>query len=134
MNFFAKTSLGLCVLVGSANLYAYEPAEGLYGTFFIGPSYAPATNIRFNLPFPESTVLTARATYNVTADVGGAIGYRCYKFRYEGELVFNANTLSKLTFANGLIPVPLQKRNKGQTWLVGGLFNVYYEFYDEDNP
>jgi opacity protein-like surface antigen len=133
MNFFSKGSIAGLVLA-SGVVFAAEPAEGWYAGFFAGPSYAPSVNFNINNPF-STNPLWGKLTYDVLANGGGQVGYRCYKFRYEGELVFNTNNFDSLSINNFTIGNNQGARGlsiKGSTSLLAGLFNAYYEFYDED--
>ena len=78
--------------------------------------------------------------YNVLANGGGQLGYRCNKFRFEAEGLYNVNSIKGVVSPNLSLRIRhirsgLNNGNnsKGSTSTVAGLGNVYYEFYDEDN-
>lgn len=176
MNFFSKLSV-VGLIMASSTAFAVEPAMGWYAGLFAGPSYAPETDFRFTqnaaaIPFnvgttPYNLVVRTPAsgasiTYGVFVNGGLQLGYRCNKFRYEGELLVDSNSISKLRY-NSLIVSELYTGNfpsipytlvetdisnpnftltnktarndffiRGNTTLTGAFFNAYYEFYDQD--
>lgn len=134
MNFFSKCSIA-GLMLASSGAFAAEPAMGWYAGIFAGPSIAPSRKFDIYTPFISPIPLLGKLSYGVNADGGGQIGYRCSNFRFEGELVFNTNHFRQLTL-NGFTITNNQNRPglsiKGSTSFMAGLFNAYYEFYDED--
>lgn len=135
MNFFSKAGITGLMFVSTA-VFAVEPAEGWYAGFMLGPSYAPNIdrNISISNPF-ITTTLPGSISYNILGNIGAQLGFRCNKFRYEGELNYNYNTFDKLklggfelTTDRNLIGLNM----KGHTDVSSALFNAYYEFYDEE--
>lgn len=129
------------LLLASSTAFAVEPAEGWYAGFMAGASYAPSTNYTFYPPFSPTftpfitTPVVTKLSYHVLANGAGQVGFRCNKFRYEGELVFNTNNYNKLNIGGLTIddkPGIFGLKMEGNTSMVAGIFNVFYEFYDED--
>lgn len=135
MNFFSKASITGLMFVSTA-VFAAEPAEGWYAGFMLGPSYTPNINrnITINNPIITST-LPGRLSYDILGNLGIQFGFRCNKFRYEGELNYNYNTFDKLKLGGFELttdPNLVGLSMKGYTGIGSALFNAYYEFYDEE--
>lgn len=137
MKFLTKSGLIGCMLA-SGSLFAVEPAMGWYAGFFLGPSIASGTDITIQNPpfFIGTAPATADISYKVLGNFGAQLGYRCNKFRYEGELVFNRNNIKEIT-VNGITfnnnaNISTATSAKGNTSMGAAFFNAYYEFYDED--
>ncbi|MDP1604815.1 MAG: outer membrane beta-barrel protein [Legionella sp.] len=134
MNFLSKCGIA-GLMFASSGVFAAEPAMGWYAGIFAGPSFAPSRKFDIYSPFFTTTPLLGKLSYGVLANGGGQLGYRCNKFRFEGELVYNANNFDELT-VNGFTITNNQERPglsiRGKTSFTAGLFNAYYEFYDED--
>ena len=132
MNFFSKLSLtGL--LLASSGAMAVEPAFGWYTGFMLGLSWAPAINFSLANPAPPPLIFRKnQVAYGLGGNAGFQFGYRCYRFRYEGELMANYNKINKLS----LHGVTLKTKRtagvniRGYTDFPAALFNLYYEFYD----
>lgn len=134
MNYISKLSFA-GLLIASSSLFAVEPAMGWYGGLFVGPSMLSGSDVTITSPLAPFLVYNPSIEYSILVNGGGQVGYRCNKFRFEGELLYDINNISKIT---GFIPlggsgINLSSNNiKGETWILGGLFNAYYEFYDID--
>lgn len=138
---FTKSSL-IGFMLASSSVFAVEPAMGWYAGFMLGASYSPSQDfIIYNSPFFQGPHV-ADVSYNILGNFGGQFGYRCNKFRYEAELVYNRNKVKDITI-NGLTlnkdPTTVtfpggnnRGRIKGNTSMAAAFFNAYYEFYDED--
>lgn len=132
--FYKSILLGLFAL--NSNAFAAEPADGWYAGLMGGLSLTP--NLSYNFHSPFFGPVRTRLSYNtIGGGGGGQIGYRWCKFRFEGQLYANVNSFSKLTI-NGLTfkrhetPLTPFTSISGNTVLGAGLFNAFYEFYDED--
>lgn len=134
MNFLSKLSLSGLILASSASM-AYEPSDGWYGGLMAGVSMAPGITFKTTNPAPPPTTFKDQLSYKVGANGGGQIGYRCYKLRYEGQIMFNYDPISKLAIPGGTIRTKFSPTGislKGYTDFPAALFNVFYEFYDGD--
>lgn len=149
MNYFHKFALaGLVFANGS--LFAATPVEGWYAGLIGGFSFTPG--IKFNATVFDVFTSRTRVNYRVGGNGGGQLGYRICNFRFEGELLFNYVPYSQvktslfLTIPNrptlNLIDVTIKRhltptnpfvRLNGHTIVGAGLFNAYYDFYDEEN-
>lgn len=139
---FTKSSL-IGFMLASSSVFAVEPAMGWYAGFMLGASYAPSQDFTiYNTPFFQGPRV-ANVSYNILGNFGGQFGYRCNKFRYEAELVYNRNKIKDITVGGFtlnndptavLFPAGgnIRTRIKGNTSLAAAFFNAYYEFYDED--
>lgn len=134
MKFLSKLGI-TSLMLASSSLMAAEPAMGWYAGFMLGPSTASSNNITVQNP-PVSlgfAPITGDLSYNILGNFGAQLGYRCNKFRYEGELVFNRNNLKDFTVNGITFDSNSEDRINGNTTTGAALFNVFYEFYDEDN-
>lgn len=133
-NIYKVSFAGL--FLASSSLFAVEPALGWYGGLFVGPSFASGTDVTISRITPADPFFVFRPSisYNILVNLGAQVGYRCNKLRYEVELLYDVNTISKISrVPPDLDGVTISDTNvKGQTWALGGLFNAYYEFYDLD--
>ena len=132
--------LGTNGLVFSSTL-----AEGWYGG--LGGGFSSMNTQKFSSPTPPFLLTIPAWTFfsfnngNIRHGVGGdffgQVGTRICNFRFEGELLFNYAPISRFSVGGRsivrhvtpLIPV----RIKADTTLGAGLFNAYYDFYDEEN-
>jgi len=115
---------------------AINPVRGLT---FLDPNNLrtlPITDTRFRqlLYFP---FLKATLNHSIGGDFGAQLGYRLCNFRFEGELLLNTAPISNLriggvTIGNHVTPINPFRIN-GNSFLAGGLFNAFYDFYDEEN-
>jgi len=128
------------LLLASSVASAYQPAQGWYAGLMAGVSYAPSTS--FNIPdpfvlaFPEFTSIPANLSYNTLANGGVQLGYRCDKFRIEGELNYNSNSYNRLRIGYFTIGSSnnVQGLNlSGRTNMFSGFINGYFDMYDEEN-
>lgn len=136
MKFLTKSGV-TCLMLASSSLFAVEPAMGWYAGFMLGPSYSPSTDITIQNPpfFLAPAPIVADVSYSILGNFGGQFGYRCNKFRYEGELVYNRNNVKEITAAGLTLntdPNIFGTSINGNTSTAAAFFNAYYEFYDED--
>lgn len=125
-----------CIAVSSASM-AFNPVQGWYVGGIGLVSYTPSFNFYTvtQLTTP-STALKGELTYRVGGGGGGQIGYRCAPWRFEGEIIFNINSYSKLTI-NGTQIKRLNNDNatttplslKGDTYILGAMINAIYDLY-----
>lgn len=128
------TKYGFFLALVSTTTFAYEPAQGWYAGFFGGLSFAPSQTFDFQHTY-RSGQGQGKIKYYVLGDGGVQLGYRCDKFRYEGEFLYNQNNMQQINFGNITIEHDTKTPRfslKGGTALVAGYLNGYYEFYDED--
>lgn len=152
MNNLVKSTIASLVLAGNA--FAADPANGWYLGGFGGASFAPSVNFDFQFPFltaPSTVIPTVitltgftlptgripgKVTYNVLANGGIELGYRCNHFRYEAEFMYVDNTYKDLTIGRVEFPGYTSYLTgfgfKGNTAMYAGLFNLYYDFFSED--
>ncbi|KTD62045.1 outer membrane protein [Legionella spiritensis] len=160
MKFSAQSGIAGLLLV-SCSAFAANPVTGLYVGMVGGLSYTSNTDSPFPYTTVQQAVnsgfANANATYNpipplvsplpatvtdnigeiaysVGGNVGGQLGYRWKKFRFEGELMFNMNQLSSVNYDSYSFKdhtTPDGFRMKGSTYFIAGLFNAYYELYKE---
>lgn len=133
INFIKHTIAALAL--ASNCVYASEPAEGWYAGLLLGFSNAPSLTFTINNPF--GTPLPGKLSYDIFGNAAAQVGFRCNKLRYEGEVVFNRNPYDWLSVGGFAIKNTRNNNGsgigmKGNTSMVAGLFNAYYEFYDED--
>ncbi|WED41947.1 outer membrane protein [Legionella cardiaca] len=100
-----------------------------------------------DVPFPTSG--NGEIKYQFGGGIGGQFGYRYCGFRFEGEILWNYNTyknitIGGLTFGKNQQTVTTQTSSgtvttitnpysmSGHDQLLGGLFNVLYEFYNHE--
>jgi opacity protein-like surface antigen len=163
---------GIASLVFAAgSVFAADPAGGWYAGGMLGVTKAQGTNLSITNPYllvapvapvaltmpplagltlPIAGTVHGKLSYNLGANIAGQVGYRCNKIRYEGELLLNSNSYSKLVVGPySITTTPKAKKNskfrtypplgpvglrmKGTTSIFAGIFNAYYDFYDEDD-
>ncbi|MGQ3890660.1 outer membrane protein [Legionella sp. CNM-4043-24] len=139
MNIYSKLGLtGLMLASGIAS--AYQPAQGWYAGLMGGFSYAPSTSFSISNPFvaffPEFASIPAKLSYNVGGNAGAQLGYRCDKFRVEGELNYNFNSYDRLRIGYFTIGSShnVQGLNlSGHSNMYAGFINGFFDIYDEEN-
>ncbi|STX28665.1 opacity protein-like surface antigen [Legionella beliardensis] len=140
MNLIMRLSIASTMLASSA-IYAAEPDDGWYAGFMIGGSYLNNIDVNIStLPLLTITTttlpsnLTTEFTYKVGFNGGFQAGYRwCENYRFEGQLYINYNKLEKVQFPI-IGPIrshqnPLGLSVSGNTGMLAGFFNAYYDFY-----
>ncbi|WP_133138570.1 outer membrane protein [Legionella genomosp. 1] len=147
MNHFCRLSLAGLLLSGSAGFAAVNPLPGWYVGLFGGGGYTQpikftvAPNVLLTGTYPYYISPTnLDLSYKGMGNAGGQIGYRCSKFRFEGEVVYNYSGYKKLQVQNatfGTYTVPSFSNSyvfhlNGETSMVSGLVNVYYDFFTPD--
>lgn len=145
------------LLASSMNSFAVTPLEGWYGGFMIGASFIPklefvtSNPFRNNTYFPNTNTINLNdiVTYHVGMDGGAQAGYRYCNFRFEGQLLYSWNPIGSISI-NGNVFKRYQRQTgfnliqnpgalpyfpsiSGNTNLGAGLFNVFYDFYNEDD-
>lgn len=109
-----------------------------YNALINTPGYSPLVT----LSLPGYNLLDGVATKGkLNQSVGGdfalQVGYRLCNFRFEGELLFNYSPYSFLKLGGVNIRRHVTPTNpislSGESVFGAGLFNTYYDFYDEEN-
>lgn len=140
MTMCKKIGLAAGLVLASSASMAVIPASGWYAGLMVGGSYAPSTN--FNIPdpfvayFPAYASIPAKLSYNILANGGLQVGFRCENFRVEGELNFNSNSYDRLRIGYYTIGSShnVQGLNlSGHTSLYSGFINGFYDFFNEEN-
>lgn len=84
------------------------------------------------IPFKKGS-----ASHGLGGDFAVQAGYRVCNFRLEGELLFNYAPISVVKVNGVTFSQHVTFRNpiriNGQTGFGAGLFNAYYDFYNEEN-
>lgn len=133
----------------SSPLYALQPISGAYGGVVIGGSYMFSVNVPNVNPLMLDWVAanpglgtylsslnatvnnnsTYTLNYGFMGTLGLQIGFRYDNFRAEGQFLFNSNPVSSLAINS----VKVNNTNtqtaypSGQTNIIGGLANFYYD-------
>lgn len=142
------------LLAGSMNSFAATPIEGWYGGFMIGGSFIPKLEFVTDNPFRSTYYyphiggvpnLNDVVTYHVGMDGGLQAGYRFCNFRFEGQILYSWNPIGTITINGNVFKryqrmtgfdsryLPYYPSISGNTNLGAGLFNVFYDFYNEDD-
>lgn len=151
------------LMLAHSSAHAVTPLEGWYGGFMVGGSFIPKIEfIVANNPFTLSNpiipgpyypnidrVLNNQVTYHVGMDGGGQVGYRYCNFRFEGQLLYSWNPVGSLNINGNVFKryqrqtglnlinnpsyLPYYPSISGNTNLGAGIFNVFYDFYNEDD-
>jgi hypothetical protein len=140
----------LAAALVSSPLYALQPISGAYGGVIIGGSYMFSVDVPNLNPLmldwvttypglgPYLASLNATVNQNSTyklnygfmGTLGLQIGFRCDNFRAEGQFLFNANPVRSLSINS--VKIDNNRREtaypSGQTSIIGGLANFYYDF------
>lgn len=101
--------------------FALNPEDGLYAGVLVGPSWAPSITLR--------TTQALELNYQIMGQIGAQVGYRCDKVRAEAEFFYNSNPYSNIVFNGVTYTTNKTTENyfNGQTNLMFGMFNVYYD-------
>ncbi|WED41946.1 outer membrane protein [Legionella cardiaca] len=149
--------LGLVsLLAASSTAFSAMPSdEGWYAGLMGELSYAPnldfsisqATYLNINsylssLGYSPLLTPAGQIDYSKIGGGGGAqIGYRNCNFRFEGELLYNYNSYDSVSLGgytltnnvNAALVAPYSNLTiDGNTTLGAALFNIYYDFYDQN--
>ena len=137
MNLIARLSIAGAMLA-SSTIYSAEPDDGWYVGLMVGASNLTSSNVSIVNSAPLITPFFPSFRTRFTNQIGfngaGYAGYRwCENYRLEGEIYANFNNLERIQLP-GIGPIrrhlsPLGFRINGNTIMVAGLFNGYYDFY-----
>lgn len=128
----------LFLLYLTQNVYAIVPLEGWYVGLIGTLSKTSTFKLQFINPF-TGLETTGTGKYLLGIGGGGQLGYRYCKFRFEGEITYNANNVSSFQFGNLSLnrpkkqPIATAITQKTSTNLTSAFINAYYELYNEDN-
>lgn len=138
-----KQYLGTIATVSSLLLVSHSvaamnlnPVKKWYVGFTGGASFLPSVTAskKESIPLFDKT-FTENYSLSYNPGGGGSIelGYRCNKFRFELEGLFNYNafhqiTMGKYTFTSGK---DANLSFNGDTYYPAGFFNILYELYAE---
>ena len=147
-----KKKIGLIALLLANNaVFAVNPVQGLYGGIILGINYTPNTNYVFPAnvapadiqlsqpgvsPVTTLTIPSPSLTlkYSTMGQIGGQLGYRCGKYRGEGQFVFNNSPYSSIQSGN--LQVSSNHSSSytfvGSTNTVYGMLNGFYDFLPSD--
>ncbi len=152
-----KRSGLLALLLAASPAFAVNPVQGWYGGIQLGVNYTPSTQYTFpttfdrpvnfpdvqispyfdliNLEVPAGTTL--KLYYATMGQIAGQVGYRCNKFRVEGQLGYNNSPYNSLKINNVTLNINDQtiitRRGNnytfdGATNTMYGMLNGYYDF------
>lgn len=150
MNQLLKLSL-LASMVLSTNAFALSPVQGFYGGLMGEISHGPSSD---TIVFTEDGMIFT-GTVGFSSLSGGAgtyLGYKYKHFRAEGEFLYNRISTGPLKVGTCTIESPNvvtpsgdcpagvydnfqddQLSFQGNSTAVYGLFNVYWDFFNEAN-
>lgn len=124
-----------------ASAYASDPVQGFYLGLLGEISHI--SNIDATVIVNQNPYMGTISVGPVGGGAGGAIGYKVQSFRFEGELLVNANSFGELKVGTctlispavlgprGACPTVVQTNGlgfKGTSLGIYGLFNAYYDF------
>ena len=130
-----------------ASSYASDPVQGFYLGLLGEISHI--SNIDATVIVNQDPYVGTISVGPVGGGAGGAIGYKVQSFRFEGELLVNANSFGELKVGNctlispavlgpkGICPAAINQYGssitnglgfKGTSLGIYGLFNAYYDF------
>ncbi|KTC68057.1 Surface antigen [Legionella birminghamensis] len=147
MNYFSRLSLAGLLLTNSIGFAAVTPLPGWYAGLMGGGGWTQpvkftvAPNLLLTGTYPYYISPTSiDLSYKGFGNGGGQIGYRCNKFRFEAEALYTFSGYKKLQVQNatfGTYTVPSFSNSyyfhlNGETTMVSGLVNVYYDFFTPD--
>ncbi|HBI21924.1 MAG TPA: hypothetical protein DDY37_04980, partial [Legionella sp.] len=154
---FIKTSL-VALLLANGSSYALNPVQGWYGGVLIGVNYTPSSNFSRERTFPfisttepytkqaplRASFASNHLEYSTMGAVGGQLGYRCGKYRLEGQFLYNNSPYRSL---RGTVTGPEGQqtsfsiyapststgfRIEGSTDSGLGMLNGFYDFLPSD--
>lgn len=135
------------LLLANCSAFAATPMEGWYAGLMLGANYIPKVNFTLATPYlltilPASLLANNQLGFRVGIDGGGQVGYRICNFRLEGQLLFSATPYNNLT----LLGVQFKRHSQPSIYLPGGvpsigggtdfgagIFNAYYDFFNEES-
>ena len=132
----------LALLLTNASAYAVNPVQGWYGGILLGINHTANTHFNFPTTFtvpPElsgklpaiPTDVPVNLDYSTMGQLAGQVGYRCGKYRVEGQLGYNNSPYSSLKINNQTLFAPSTSPYYsfvGSTDTVSGMINGYYDF------
>lgn len=127
----AVISTGLCLL--SHVLCAANPVNGWYFGLITGGT-VPLTMDFKGINALTGTTSTGRLSYNLGAEIGGQIGYRCNQLRFEAEGLYNYNSYGQFQIDSQIftrrdqLAAGVPVRFIGNEALGAGILNGYYDF------
>lgn len=156
-----KTKLGCSLLLIAANqIYALNPTPGVYAGVIVGGSGQLSQNASYLKPFIDyqvqsnttigqriqelidkrnsSSNRTYSLNYNILGLIGGQIGYRYDKFRFEGEVFYNSAPYKNFRISNGVDTLTLSNDDtqnnyiSGSTDTTGIMFNMFLDLLPPD--
>lgn len=126
---FKKKLIPTTLLLISFQTFALNPVEGWYFSFFGGIDYPFKIKDIPTTPPSYSSSVTAELDYKLGGGGGFAFGYRMKSLRLEGELSGSYTAYDDLKLSDGITLPNNNISFKGNTNLIAGLFNIYYDFY-----
>ena len=134
MNPLCKTGF-LALLLANGSAFALHPVQGWYGGLLLGFNYTPKTN--FSLPtLTPGLNIDGTLNYGIFGEIGGQFGYRCGKYRLEGQLLYNNSPYKSLVLGGVTIRDDSSNttgvRLEGSTDTGVAMFNGYYDFFTSD--
>ena len=107
--------------------FGLNPEPGVYAGVLLGPSWAPSITLKTTPAF--------ELNYQVMGQIGAQVGYRWDKVRAEAEFFYNSNPYSNIVFNNVTYTTNKTTDNffTGQTNLMFGMFNLYYDLLPPPN-
>ncbi|MBA2652866.1 MAG: outer membrane beta-barrel protein [Tatlockia sp.] len=103
------------------NISLSSPLNPILSQPFLGPRFSP---------------VGGSIRHSFGGNFAGQVGYRICNYRFEGELLLNYAPISKLDIGGVRISKDFGDNGfvkfSGKTLLGAGLFNFYYDFFDEE--
>jgi hypothetical protein len=160
MNF--RTKLGCSLLLIAANqIYALNPTPGVYAGVIVGASGELGMDASYLTPFVDYQVKsgtplgqriqqiidqqiasnpnrTLSLNYNILGLIGGQIGYRYDKFRFEGEFFYNSAPYKNFRISNGVDTLTLSNDDTKDSYIAGStnttgiMFNIFVDLLPPD--
>lgn len=137
----------LALLLANSSIHALNPVQGWYGGILLGLNYTPSTNFIFPSTFvpptdlPSNIILPTDSygelTYGHMGQLAGQLGYRCGKYRIEGQLGYNNSPYKTLkvndfTLIGSTTTTNLNYTSKGATNTASFMVNGYFDLLPTD--
>jgi hypothetical protein len=126
--------LSIVIMLLSSTLYAANPRSGWYAGIFFGGSYSTDIDYLFIRPNGTGVTNLGNMSYSFMGGGGGQIGYKWFPARVELEVLYNYAPYETLTSGPATYTSPDSStglRFKGNTSLLAGFINAYYDFYTQ---